>query len=507
MAGNFLADQFGKLFQTSQVVTPLQAPGVLNLPFQITSNLTGPTIPSLASQPLSVGFGSLLSSIQSIQPGGLPQPSGLTILSPSSRNVLVSDSTNILESTLPNLADEGYEIITKDSQPALLKWALPMIFKTRNDNFKQDFWQIGFDPARNNGFGELVVLHGGVGEKLRDRDYKQVETKGGKSIQEQALQEARYRYNNMTTGKGYHLPVESASSDVRLQLANDYDLGKNKYCFPMLAQPKSDGFRCRARNNGKSVQMISRSNKTEFSYIEELIYQLTIFIQFLPIICDLDGEMYIHGQGFQTIQSALTTVKSRNPLVDKVVYMIFDLILVDRVLEERISLLYNAYGNYLKAGHVNTRFYLVGSTLVYSDQDIRLVHDYYANLEFEGLMLRHLSKCSSSKSANAQYMLSLYKPERNNNLLKYKEFKDESMIVVGVTDGKGKDKGKAIFQVRDVYGVVHDVRPMGDDAVRRSWFQNPNLVIGRPYKVKYFSRNLESGKLRMPVGLGFEDFK
>ena len=468
MTGNFLADQLDQLLRGSQgndpilsLNKPLTFPVISDqstiplvyskIPTLIKEPLPGFSIPSLSNQTLgsssvlnqvvfpgSIQLGPLMGSgsVHQLSIPSLNQDSSSSSINPGMLSPLTLSqsigtiSYGIKEGHLAISQEEGFEIITKDAQPSLLKWAFPMVFKTRIDGIKQDFWQIGFDPARNNGFGELIVIHGGIGEKIRDPDYTQVDVKGGKSIQEQALQEARYRYNNMTTGKGYHLPRDSASSDVRLQLANDYDLGKNKYCFPMLAQPKSDGFRCRAKNiNGESVQMISRSNKTEFSYIEELINQLTIFITFLPIICDLDGEMYIHGEGFQTIQSALTTVKFRNPLVDKVVYMIFDLILIDRTLEERISILYNAYQSYLKAGHMNTRFYLVGSTLVYSDQDIQLAHDYYANLGFEGLMLRHLSSCTTGKtSSNSQYLLSLYKPDRNNNLLKYKEFKDESMI-------------------------------------------------------------------------------
>ena len=413
-----------------------------------------------------------------------------------------------------DLVDLGYEQVSIHELPTVLLWTFPILFHRRTDGITIDYWQVGFDHTGDNGLGQLVINRGVIGHKIMELSKGEVELKGGKTAQEQAVQEARYRFNNMVMGKGYRQSLEDSNHET-LMLGNTYDdKNMHRFVYPMMAQAKSDGFRCQGFLGSGLVNFVSRTNKTKFANIETLEAEINVFISFLMAIltslglkADLDGEMYLHGYSFATVQSVLTTFSRRHEMVDRVVYMVFDLILPDKPLEFRMRILYQAYQRYLAAGFRNTRFHLVGATKVHSLDDLKAFHAVCINNGFEGVMLRHLASAPIELKKKAQqYKLSLYVPRRHNNLLKYKEFLDEEMTVVDVIEGTRKDRGLAIFIVEDKFGVRHTIHPNATDEERAYWFNHKDRCIGRLYKVKFRLRT-DKGKLNIPRGLGFVDWK
>jgi O6-methylguanine-DNA--protein-cysteine methyltransferase len=91
--------------------------------------------------------------------------------------------------------------------------------------------------------------------------------------------------------------------------------------------------------------------------------------------------------------------------------------------------------------------------------------------------------------------------------MKSKDFMDKEVTVVNVVESEGKEAELAKFIVRDEFDNTFPVRPAGTFEQRRVWMQNPNLVIGKRYTIKYFSIYPDTNKPRFPTGVAFRDYE
>lgn len=96
-------------------------------------------------------------------------------------------------------------------------------------------------------------------------------------------------------------------------LACDADLHPPE--FPVLVQPKLDGFRCMARREEGGWVLYSRKGK-----VLPLPHIAAALSQHAVIGLVLDGELYIHGRGFQHLTSAIRRAST------EVEFHVFDLI-------------------------------------------------------------------------------------------------------------------------------------------------------------------------------------
>lgn len=77
-------------------------------------------------------------------------------------------------------------------------------------------------------------------------------------------------------------------------------LGGGDVEFPLLVQPKLDGFRCLARRERAGWMLYSRSGK-----VLDLPHITSVLSQDAWLGLTLDGELYIHGRSFQWLTSAI----------------------------------------------------------------------------------------------------------------------------------------------------------------------------------------------------------
>ena len=401
------------------------------------------------------------------------------------------------------------QVLTSTEEPTSIEWCLLPLYKI-DQKGKERLWQIGFDPSTE----KLVTIHGHVGGALQT-DRRLVETKGSKSIQDQALQDARHKYK--VKYRGGHLPRgEEQSTKIPAQRGVHYNppwLPKRHsnevrtidLRFPVGIQPKLDGLRGRTwldrdpKTGTKQAMVYTRGN-IPYRYLIPHRQEMAQLLSYLPLGVGLDGEWYCHGMNFDELNGICRrSVNQEAALEEKVRMYIFDLIVAGKTLEERLTMLIKAYQAFLGAGHQNRYFQIVNTTWAKSHEEIVDFHNQYVTLGYEGAIIRKPA-CSKPRKIEESY----YRGGQNNSLLKFKSFREEEVTIIKVTEAKGRETGTALFMVKDEDGHEFQVRPKGSVDIRRKWFLEPELCIGRLYTIQFFEKT-QYGMPRFPRGKAFRD--
>lgn len=390
---------------------------------------------------------------------------------------------------------EDFELITPTQVPSSDAWKLPILYRLDKKG-KESIWQIGFD-----GFDRLVMHYGKVGGKITIRD-RQVIPKGKKNMQQQALQEARQRYEEQIRKRGYRTETGEVIGIPEPLLAYKWIPEKTLIHYPVSAQPKLDGIRCLASLDEEGVYLRSRNNKP-FSFLQHIRDRVEIFLSYLPSGAILDGEFYSFVMNMQEL-AGLVAVNRKTPHPEEEIarYFIFDVILPENPpYADRYQLLVDAYQAFSDDGHLNFDdqdrvddvLMMVAVTMAESREDLLEFHEEYVQLGYEGLMIR---------DPNAPYVFG-----RDNSLLKYKYFEDEEAIVIGLDEASGSEEGAAMLIVKDIRGNEIRIRFRGPIAERRRWYQNPDLIIGKEVTIRYQPPLTNDGKPRFPVGVAVRDYE
>lgn len=409
---------------------------------------------------------------------------------------------NVEENLQPSLQDQniniidlnklGYEEILITDIPTQDLWNLIPIYNISQIG-KDMIWLIYSDPDNER----LVIVHGYVDGKKQIEYVKIILNTSGRTFQEQALLEAKKRYNDKISS-GYNPKfIDNFTSIIKFQLANNYvppNKGKtNIINFPVAVQCKIDGIRAGAFIRDNELKKLSRTNKLFKNMWFDS--QLKTLLSFLPPNTILDGEMYSTEVNFNEISSIVRTVKKYNPLEVKIVYYIFDIIIPNMILEERINKLNKAYENYINSGNQNSGFVILPTIQANNYEDLENYHSFYVSNGYEGIMIRNYS--ITKKDPKFSY----YKGGRNNNLLKYKHFIDEEATILDVESCYENNTEMAMFVVKDIRGNIFKVRPNGSFEERIKALNNKKDYIGKFYTIKYFELTPD-GVPRFPTGKG-----
>lgn len=425
--------------------------------------------------------------------------------------------------------NDGYEEIRVDQNPTQIKWRLTPLYKADvGGNMRE--WQVGFDGEQY-----LEMTHGVVGGAIVPTR-SEVEPKAGRNLQQQALQEARQRYLEKFRNENYRPAGAPPPDDISPMLAftfvthDEYNKKQAEFTealrkagnpkgkerndikrtffndkwklverYPVFVQAKLDGHRMMCKLVGDRVVCRKpRSNRLYPNTIHQE-QDLLPFFAYLPTGTVLDGELYHQDWNFEKLTSVVKTEKRIHPLMNQVIYYIFDIITPEPMpYEDRYTILVNAYQRYLEDGNIPRNFTLVSVTVANSDDEVKSFHDQYVALGYEGLILR---KIAGPNRTPVTINESIYEPKRTANLLKYKAFDDEEGIAIGVQEAKGTEAGAADVIIRDPRGNTLTVRTRGSVERRRMWMQNPNLILNKPFTYRFQGLS-ETGVPRFPVGIG-----
>lgn len=386
-----------------------------------------------------------------------------------------------------------FQIISYDEKPFLKKWSLKTLYKEQS-NGRVRFFRIFFE----NGF--LKTEFGLIDGKVQESSMEIKENNSKRTIQEQALLQAKAKYKEKIENDGF-LPSDVEKVEIDLPMkADKYSQSKfPEKLFPVCVQPKLDGIRIIAKKICDKV-ILKTNGSNEIIHFEKIKEQIKKLLDIMPIGTRLDGEFYNKEIKFENLNSIVRTTLQNHPDEDKIIYNIFDLKYSNfSPFEIRYKLLTQKY-NSIKDEIPNI---VIIQTIwnVKNHEEILELHDKFKNEDYEGIMIRF--QINNFKEGTKEYERTFYKDGRNNHLYKYKEFLDDEGIVVNIRDGKGKFVHQAILEV-DYNGTKLSMTSPGTEKEKREIFQNKENYIGKYITFKY-QETTENGIPRFPVALRFRD--
>lgn len=258
-----------------------------------------------------------------------------------------------------------------------------------------------------------------------------------------------------------------AVTSVRPMLAQEYDKYAAGIKYPCIVQPKLDGVRMLASRD-TAVSRLGNILKPSSDIYNEL--------QRLPNGCILDGELYLHSAGFETVVSKV----KRQDWVG-LQYHVYDLVHPIHPFSVRFTTLQHFVDG---MRHILP----VPTALATSSSDVAERLEEYTRQGYEGLIVR---------SPDGVYK----EGKRSKDLLKLKKFMTAEFLVVGLQTGKN---GSVIFQCETAHGERFNAVLPGSNYHRRELAHEGN--VGKLLTVK-FQGFTEQGKPRFPIGLALRDYE
>jgi ATP-dependent DNA ligase len=277
-------------------------------------------------------------------------------------------------------------------------------------------------------------------------------------------------------------------------LAHPLDDAHRKHLrFPCYVQPKLDGVRMmaafRRQPDAPRMSLYSRTGKP-FDHLLPHFDRDLRGLQ-LPAGAVLDGELYLHGVGFQTIVSMAKNTKTVATGC-RLQYHVYDVVLPgsDQGYESRMTFLKSAIPP-PSAGP--TTIVLVDTVMAAKEADVPRLLSRFEKDGYEGIMLRDRA---------APYAVG----KRSNALLKLKSFLDAEFEIVAVEEAGGKDAGTALFVCMTPRGKTFRVRPHGTASLRAQMLRRAAELIGKRLTVRY-QELTDGGVPRFPVGVAVRDYE
>jgi DNA ligase-1 len=258
------------------------------------------------------------------------------------------------------------------------------------------------------------------------------------------------------------LSSQSIAEAPQIQLANIYREGIDVHQY--LVSEKLDGVR--GRFDGE--KLISRQGN--------IIKAPEWFIKDFPKTI-LDGELWIDRGRFEEVSGIINQENASDLDWQKIRFMVFDLPASNEVFLLRYKKLLDLVNK------SNSRYLRVIEQNEISDAtSLKKLLDKIVTAGGEGLMLHRKD--------------SLYKAERNDDLLKLKTYEDAEAKVIAVIDGKGKNKGRlGALLVETPEKIRFKIGGGFSDKQR----QNPPK-IGSKVTYKFYGKT-KGGKPRFPIFL------
>lgn len=256
------------------------------------------------------------------------------------------------------------------------------------------------------------------------------------------------------------------------------------WSFPVIVQPKLDGVRCRALCNGAQNPVLLSSTETiikSVPHINDSLLQRCLHME-------LDGELYIHGESFETINGIVSRTINIHDDHEKIKFYIFDII-NDKSQLERTSFLVNSFGSW-------SDIEIVPSKLAFSFSEIITLYESFLDAGYEGIIVRH--------------KLAPYIRKRSTFILKFKAKKEDIYKIVGYKEeisieGKPKNRLGAIICIGNDIDEFSVGSGLNDDTRVKLWKERETLA-GKYLKIAYQSITTKKGVPRFPIFMEVIDY-
>jgi DNA ligase-1 len=379
------------------------------------------------------------------------------------------------------------------------------LFKTSNTGKVME-WQLVVEPnqAKPPTAYDIVTIYGETDGKAITKRATISEGKAGRTVLQQAIQEATRRYKNKKEKENYTETITNTNEiQMRPMLAQTFNpdlytkrTSAFKLSFPLLVQPKLDGIRCITHisaitEDNTATYMMSRKGLkfTNFPHIvEELKVRAVDFTEEIYI----DGELYTPELTFEKISGivkAKTLTTEHIEHIHHIKYHIYDIYVPSKPemgYRERHELLKGLFSTVPRRSYCELVLTETANKLV----DIGELHNNYVEQGYEGIMLR---------DPMGPYEID----KRSKYLQKYKLFMEEEFVITGTAE----EDGMILFECQThELGNKFTVRPRGTFDARRDMFTRRNTYLGKQLTV-IFQEYTELGTPRFPIGKSVRDYE
>jgi DNA ligase-1 len=284
---------------------------------------------------------------------------------------------------------------------------------------------------------------------------------------------------------------------------------KNNIVFPCFVQPKLDGLRCIMYRDPITTELHCQSRTgAYFDTMDHIKTSLASVFAKHPAVV-FDGELYTTEIPFEELAGLIKKKKltpSDKDRLRAIEYHIYDIVDETKPFEDRHAMLRKIFAqnaaSRMASPHVTSTsastsdhlpqfIRLVPTTEAKTPANFKALFSEFIDSGYEGIMLRNkkgMYRCNY----------------RSHDLQKYKEFLEDEFLIVGFTQGDGRDKGTIIWICVTKEGKEFSVRPRGTMEHRRKLFQTGEKYVGKKLTIIY-QELTEEGKPRFPVGKDVRD--
>jgi len=298
--------------------------------------------------------------------------------------------------------------------------------------------------------------------------------------EQQAVLELNARYKKKLD-EGYFTTIQQAQNEVVILPMLAHSVKLDKLIFPVITSPKLDGMRClgQADVDNISSKLISRKGKT-ISTLKHITLPLVSTSDGIRFDAWFDGELYSHGDDFQTNMSLIKKYRQRE--TERITYHVYDIFIPDSELgyRERHKILQDTC-------HSIDNIEVVPYLQAHSLDELKAIHSEYLSQGYEGTMVR---------IDEVPYELN----RRSHSLLKYKDFMDETYEIIDIVPNE-----KSVTQGTVVCVFTNgEVKVAFKCGMKMSHKQREELLINREdyigmiAEVRFFEKS-QNGVPRFPV--------
>jgi ATP-dependent DNA ligase len=238
-----------------------------------------------------------------------------------------------------------------------------------------------------------------------------------------------------------------------------------------LASAKHDGLRMFLFLRDGEVHTASRGGQdydVASTYIREDPFVIKLLTENPDLI--LDGELYVHGEDWNL--QRISGLGRKTELEEDHKYLTFHCYdIVDTTTPFKLRA--KKLGEIQKICPKDSKLVIVDHTPVTGLDQIMALHDKYVADGYEGLVIRDPEK---------EYKCGA----RDNRMLKVKEMTEDSFLITGYELGlRGVEDMCFTLQTND--GKAFKAKPQGDRALKESYMEEMEDIIGRKGDVKFFN--------------------
>ena len=330
----------------------------------------------------------------------------------------------------------------------------------------------------------FICTYGQLGGAMQTQTTKCSGKNLGKANQttpeQQAILEAEARVTKQLKS-GYSYEIYDTPSVSLPMKVKSYQDQLHNVKLPCFSSAKLDGVNAIYKRVDGKLTIYSRGGEIypPIPHLEPLVHQaMNLFNS-----NELNGELYIHGEYLQDIQSA---VKKPNQLSPKLSFCVFDIADSTEEFYERAMIMHKYY-NFDTT--INSTVTIIYNITCLSTADIDTHYTECTNFGYEGTVI---------KNQSALYQHNV----RSSDMFKYKKTQDAEYQIVDCETDKN---GHPVLHCLTEEGKLFKVKPKGTDAERKAIIANfESQYLNNWYKIEYEVFSKDRIPLK-PVGIGLRD--